>query len=71
MKTIMIVMMISDDDKIVKIWTRTLDRTLDRDLGPGTWTRTPDPGTWTRTLDPGPGSWTQTLKNLDPEEPGP
>ena len=27
--------------------------------------------TWTRTLDPGPGPWTRTLKNLDPEKPGP
>ena len=26
---------------------------------------------WTRTLDPDPGPWTRTLKNLDPEEPGP
>ena len=27
--------------------------------------------TWTRTLDPGPRPWTRTLKNLDPEKPGP
>ena len=27
--------------------------------------------TWTRTLNPGPEPWTLTLKNLDPEEPGP
>ena len=26
--------------------------------------------TWTQTLDLGPGPWTQTLKNLDPEKPG-
>ena len=26
--------------------------------------------TWTRTLYPGPGPWTQTLKNLDPEKRG-
>ena len=44
-------------------WTRTLDPDLD-----------PEPRPWTRTLDPGPykpGSWTRTLKNLDPEKPGP
>ena len=26
--------------------------------------------TWTQTLELGPGPWTQTLKNLDPEKPG-
>ena len=35
------------------------------DPGPRPWTRTPDPGLWT-----GPSKiW--TLKNPDPEEPGP
>ena len=40
-----------------------------------TWIRTLDPnsGPWTLDPDPGPGLWTldRTLKNLDPEEPGP
>ena len=61
-----------------KTWTWTLDPY------PGPWTQTLYPGTgpWTRALEPGPGPWTldpdpgsrpwiQTLKNLDPEEPGP
>ena len=52
MKTIMIVMMISDDDKIVKTWTRTLDRTLDP--GPGPRIPEPGPGPWTLDPDPGP-----------------
>ena len=26
--------------------------------------------TWIWTLDPGPGPWTRTLENLDPEKPG-
>ena len=43
--------------------------------GPGLWTRTldpdPGPGPWTWTLDPDLGPWTQTLKKLDPENPGP
>ena len=63
----MIVMMISDDDKIVKTWTRTLDRTLDRDLGPGTWTLDPDPGS--RNLDPDLGPWTRIV-DPDSEKPG-
>ena len=63
MKTIMIVMMISDDDKIVKTWTQTLDR----DLGPRTWTLDPDPGS--RNLDPDLGPWTRIL-DPDSEKPG-
>ena len=63
----MIVMMISDDDKIVKTWTQTLDRTLDRDLGPRTWTLDPDPGS--RNLDPDLGPWTRIL-DPDSEKPG-
>ena len=45
---------------------------LDPDLGPGRWTRTLK--SWTlKNLDPEqPGPWkTWTLNNLDPEQPGP
>ena len=45
-----------------KTWTRPWTRTPDPDPGPGPWTLDPDPG---------PRPWTRTLKNLDPEEPGP
>ena len=31
----------------------------------------PGPGPWTLNPDPGLGPWTRTLKNIDPEEPGP
>ena len=46
-------------------WTRTLDP----DPGPGTWTLNQDPSLGPWTLDPDPKTW--TLKNLDPEKPGP
>ena len=54
---------------VVEICTRGLHnifRIIER------WQEMATSKTWTRTLDPdpGPGPWTRTLKNLDPEKPG-